>query len=106
MELLILMAVYDGALVEAEKVFLEKVATILQLDVDMQAIELQANDYRIDYANPVWRSITETTGNVLGATRDASQNFLRNATQNVQDGMQKLFGVKPDVVPDTDTTAE
>jgi tellurite resistance protein len=106
MELLILMAVYDGALVEAEKLFLEKVAKILQLDVDMQAIELQANDYRVDYAHPVWRSITETTGNMLDATKDASQNFLRNATQNVQGGMQKLFGQKPNVATDTDTTAE
>jgi len=106
MELLILMAVYDDALVEAEKVFLEKVATILKLDVDMQAIELQANDYRVDYAHPVWRSITETTGNMLDATKDASQNFLRNATQNVQGGMQKLFGQKPNIVTDSDTTAE
>lgn len=82
LEVLILMAVYDGKLVEVERDFLIKTASSLDLPLDIDDVERRARDYQIaveksivqkatgstkDTASKVKEAASKATGNVKGA---------------------------------------
>jgi tellurite resistance protein/RNA polymerase subunit RPABC4/transcription elongation factor Spt4 len=81
-EVLVLMAIYDGELVEAERDFLIKTAAYLNIILDIDEVEQRAGDYRLlvdknvfqkaagttkDAASKVMGVAGQTAGNVIGA---------------------------------------
>jgi uncharacterized tellurite resistance protein B-like protein len=95
LELLILMAVSDGELVEAERSFLQKVAQTFQVELDFAAIEKRAQEYRIDYSDSKWRKVAEATGNALGSAKDATFQLFQTPAEKAKGGFNKLFSRKP-----------
>lgn len=63
-EILVLMAIYDGELVEAEREFLSKIATQLNIVLDIDDVERRAIDYRVVIEKNV---LQKAAGNVKGA---------------------------------------
>jgi RNA polymerase subunit RPABC4/transcription elongation factor Spt4/tellurite resistance protein len=81
-EVLVLMAIYDGELVEGERDFLIKTAAYLNIILDIDEVEQRAGDYRVVVERNVFQKAAgttkdaaykaigvagQTTGNVLGA---------------------------------------
>lgn len=64
-EVLLLMAIYDGELVEAERDFLIKTAAQLNVFLDIDEVEKRAKDYRVIVEKNVFQ---KAAGNVKGAT--------------------------------------
>lgn len=94
LELLILMAVYDGELVDKERDFLEKASDALELPLDMEAIEARAEAYYIDYQDGRWRKVAEKTGEALGTASSTSRNAfnsLMRSASNTGGRARRLF---------------
>jgi tellurite resistance protein len=102
MELLILMAIYDGKIVEAERMFLEKVAETLQVDLDTQALEQRMQEYQVDYSDKHWQKITETMGEALVSAKNTSVQIFQASKEKTQAGFQKLFSRNVDTSSDTE----
>lgn len=90
-ELLVLMAIYDGDLAIEELDFLEKAAYALNIEIDMDKIQAQVAEYKIDYDNSQWQKIAETTSNALGASRDATVEFVQNSTRKTKHIINQLW---------------
>lgn len=76
LDLLILMAVYDGKLADEERQFLMTVADVLELSIDMNDIEQQATSYRVEYTNVVWNVVTDKTTASLGAVKSQVDKWI------------------------------
>lgn len=104
MELLILMAIYDGKITDTEREFLEKVAEILQVDMDAQALEERAQEYQIDYGNGHWRKIAEMTNQTLSSAKNASQKLFQGTKHQANARFKKLFSENSDTSSQTEST--
>jgi len=97
-EVLVLMAVYDGELVEKERDFLIKTATHLNVPLDISEVERKVEDYKVEKEKTIFQkaaaSMKETsskaTANVKGATASAAGkvtsafgNFFRRKKDTV-----------------------
>jgi hypothetical protein len=103
LELLILMAVYDGKLVEAERTFLTKVAQKLELPISLRDIEAQADEYKVDYSDSQWRKVTEATSQTLSSAKDAGIQFINLSSHKTKQQLTKLFAKPKDTeTPTTD----
>jgi tellurite resistance protein len=102
LELLIMMAIYDGKLVDAERDFLLKVANTLKLSINIAEIETRAESYRIDYSNSQWRKVAETASQTFSATTNAGLELIRFSTDAVKSQLNKLFS-KPSIVDNSAT---
>ena len=91
MELIILMAIYDGKITDTEREFLEKVADILQIDIDVQSLDERAQEYQIDYGDGHWRKIAEITSKTLSSTKDTGQKLFRRSKEDLDARFKKLF---------------
>ncbi|HNT75644.1 MAG TPA: zinc-ribbon domain-containing protein [Anaerolineae bacterium] len=81
MEILILMAIYDGELVERERKFLESVAERLNISLDMAEIERRTQDYQI----VIQKNLFEKTADVAGGAAVKAIGVARQATNGVKD---------------------
>jgi hypothetical protein len=89
-EVLVLMAVYDGELVEKERDFLIKTATHLNVPLDISEVERKVENYKVEKEKTIFQkaaaSMKETsskaTGNVKGATASAAGK-VKSAFGNV-----------------------
>jgi len=79
-ELLVLMAVYDGELVEKERDFLIKTATYLNVPLDISEVVRQAEDYRVVIKKTIFQkaaaSTKETASKAAGVVGDAAGNVI------------------------------
>ncbi len=60
-EVMILMAIYDGELVEAERDFLIKTAAHLNVPLDIDEVERRAGDYRVVVEKNIFQKAADTT---------------------------------------------
>ena len=67
-EVLVLMAIYDGKLVEEERDFLIKIAAQLNVFLDIDEVEKRAEDYRVIVEKNIFQ---KAAGNVKGAATAA-----------------------------------
>ena len=74
LELLTLMAIYDGKLTDQEEQFLQKVARHFDLSLDSASLEARAATYRVEDSS-VWHKAGKITGSSLRAVREARNNF-------------------------------
>ena len=73
-EVMVLMAVYDGELVEAERCFLIKTAAHLNVPLDIDEVERRAGDYRIVVEKNVFQK-------AVGTTKDTASKAMGVAGQ-------------------------
>ena len=77
-EVLVLMAVYDGELVEKERDFLIKTATHLNVPLDISEVEQQARDYQVVVEKNIFQkaagSTKETASKAAGIAGQAAGN--------------------------------
>ncbi len=91
LDLLCIMAVYDGELAKPELEFLLKVAGELEIDIDLASLEARAERYRIDYSSSTWRSVLNVAGDALGSTAGAGAKLLTIASDKAKAGYTWLF---------------
>jgi tellurite resistance protein len=80
-EALVLMAIYDGKLVEAEREFLLKIAGLLNLSLDIDEVEQRAHDYQVI----VRKNILERTAGVTGGAAAKVIGVAGHAAGSVKD---------------------
>jgi hypothetical protein len=68
-ELLSLMAAYDGKLADEELLFLQNVAHILNIPINLDELEAQVAIYRIDVTDTVWNKVINTTSSSLDVVK-------------------------------------
>jgi RNA polymerase subunit RPABC4/transcription elongation factor Spt4 len=82
-EVLVLMAVYDGELVEKERDFLIKTANHLNVSLDISEVERQAGDYKVVVKKTIYQkaaaSTKETASKAVGIVGQAASN-VKGAT--------------------------
>jgi tellurite resistance protein/RNA polymerase subunit RPABC4/transcription elongation factor Spt4 len=93
MEVLILMAIYDGELAEKEREFLEGVATRLNISLDMADIERRTQEYQI----VIQKNVFEKAGVVVGGAAVKAVDAAGQAANSVKDAAvgagEKVKGV-------------
>ena len=77
-EVLVLMAVYDGELVKEERDFLIKTAAHLNVPLDIDEVELQADDYKVIVEKNIFQKVA---GNAKGTVATAASR-VTNAFGN------------------------
>lgn len=94
LDLLCLMAIYDGELMEAEVQFLQKAATALGIELDIQILKQRANSFHIDYSNPQWRKVVDKTNASLGLARETGAQLMQSSTEKAKNAVRGLFRKK------------
>ena len=84
LDLLILMAVFDGKLVLEERQFLEKVAITLEIELDISAVENQAESYRIENSGKRWNALVETTSDNLKLAKERISDWFSNNIEQLR----------------------
>jgi tellurite resistance protein len=94
-EVLVLMAVYDGELVEKEREFLIKTATHLNVPLDISEVERRAADYKVVVEKPIFQraadNTKETAFKVGGIAGQAASN-VKEAAAPAGDKVASAFG--------------
>jgi len=94
-EVLVLMAVYDGELVEKERDFLIKTATYLNVPLDISEVERQAGDYKVVVEKTIFQkaaaSTKETASKAAGIVGQAAGN-VKGATASAAGKVTSAFG--------------
>ena len=94
-EVLVLMAVYDGELVEKERDFLIKTAAHLNVPLDIDEVELRADDYKVIVEKNVFQkaagSTKETVSKAAGIAGQVAGN-AKGATTAAGGRVTSTFG--------------
>jgi RNA polymerase subunit RPABC4/transcription elongation factor Spt4 len=94
-EVLVLMAVYDGELVEKERDFLITTATYLNVPLDISEVEKQADDYKVVVEKTIFQkaaaSTKDTASKAAGLVGKAAVN-LKTATAAAGGKVTSAFG--------------
>lgn len=108
-EVMVLMAVYDGELAEQEREFLIKTATHLNVPLDIEEVEQRAADYRITVEKNIFqkttgaaKGATSRVVNVAGQAADSVKGTTMMAGSKVSGAFGKVFRRKKN----GETTAE
>jgi tellurite resistance protein/RNA polymerase subunit RPABC4/transcription elongation factor Spt4 len=98
METLVLMAIYDGELVEKERDFLQAVAERLNISLDMADIELRTHDYQIVVQKNIFEKTASAAGGaavkaigVAGQAATSAKDAATGAGAKVKDVFGKAF---------------
>lgn len=70
LDLLILMAVFDGKLADEERRFLQNVSDTLEISIDMAELEKQAEAYRLEYSDTTWKNVVNITGSGMDIVKE------------------------------------
>lgn len=93
-ELLVLMAVYDGHLDDKESNFLTRVAAQLNIQLDIDAIRRQADEYRIETGYVYWRKMTHRTSKSFKVTKETTDQLLgqeqKSSNQDISPEIDKV----------------
>jgi len=92
-EVMVLMAIYDGQLVEAERDFLTKTAAHLNVPLDIDEVERRAGDYRIVVEKNVFQRATGTTKDTASKARDVAGQAAGNVKGAATAAGGKVTGV-------------
>jgi RNA polymerase subunit RPABC4/transcription elongation factor Spt4 len=84
-EVLVLMAVYDGELVEKERDFLVKTATHLNVPLDISEVEQRAGDYKVVVEKTIFQK-------AAASTKDTAFGNLKEATAPASSKVASAFG--------------
>lgn len=94
-EVLVLMAVYDGELVEKERDFLVKTATQLNVPLDIIEVERRAGDYKVVVEKNIFQkaagSTKETASKAAGIAGQAAGN-VKGAAAIAGGKVTSVFG--------------
>lgn len=94
-EVLVLMAIYDGELVEKEREFLIKTATLLNIPLEISEVERRASDYKVIVGKTIFQkaaaSTKETASKAAGIAGQAVGNVKR-ATLTAGGKVTNAFG--------------
>ncbi len=103
METLVLMAIYDGELAEKEREFLEGVAELLNVPLDIVEVEQRTQDYQIVVRKNVFEKTAEITGsaaakaiNVAGQAASGVKNTVLGSGEKVKGAFGKVLARKKD----------
>lgn len=69
LDLLVLMAVFDGKVADEEREFLEKVSGSLGIPIDIEVLEAQAANYRTKNVDSKWDTVVNATSSSLGTVK-------------------------------------
>jgi RNA polymerase subunit RPABC4/transcription elongation factor Spt4/uncharacterized tellurite resistance protein B-like protein len=94
-EVLVLMAIYDGELVEKERDFLIKTATHLDVPLDIGEVERRAGDYKVVDEKTIFQKATastkETASKASGIAGQAASN-VKGVTATAGGKVTSAFG--------------
>jgi tellurite resistance protein len=100
-EVLVLMAIYDGELAEKEREFLESLAERLNVPLDFAEVEQRTQDYQIVVQKNVFEKTAEITGgaaakaiNVAGQAASGVKNTAVGASEKVKSVFGKVLARK------------
>ncbi|MDQ7026985.1 MAG: TerB family tellurite resistance protein [Anaerolineae bacterium] len=85
LDLLVLMAAFDGKVADEERQFLEKVSNSLGIPIDIEVLEAQATEYRIQKSNSKWNAVVNATSSSLGAVKDNVSKWFSNRRNKSKD---------------------
>ena len=91
LELLMMMAVYDGWIADEELSFLIKVGQSLGMEVDATLLEERAKEYRVEAASSKWQKLGEDAAQALTSTRGNASRILQTSTGAVNSRFKSLF---------------
>ena len=97
-EVLVLMAVYDGELVEKERDFLIKTAAHLNVPLDIDKVELQADDYKAIVEKNIFQKATGNTKEAASKAADIAKGAAATAKNKVTNTFGNAFRHKKDEV--------
>ena len=102
-EVLVLMAVYDGELVEKERDFLIKAAAHLNVPLDIDKVELQADDYKAIVEKNIFQKATGNTKEAASKAADIAKGAAATAKNKVTNAFGNAFRHKKDEVLNGET---
>lgn len=85
LDLMILMAVFDGKLAVEEQLFLQNISDTLGISIDMADVKAQAESYRVEYGDTRWNSVVNATTSSLGAMKDQVNQWVTNWRTSTSD---------------------
>ena len=102
-EVLVLMAVYDGELVEKERDFLIKTAAHLNVPLDIDEVELQADDYKAIVKKHIFQKATGSTKEIASKAAYIAKGAAATARGKVTNAFGNAFRHKKDEVSNGET---
>ena len=102
-EVLVLMAVYDGELVKEERDFLIKTAAHLNVPLDIDEVELQADDYKVIVEKNIFQKAAGSTKETASKAADIAKGSAATARSKVTNAFGNAFRRKKDEVSNGET---
>jgi tellurite resistance protein len=102
-EVLVLMAVYDGELVKEERDFLIKTAAHLNVPLDIDEVELQADDYKVIVEKNIFKKAAGSTKETASKAADIAKGAAATARGKVTNPFGNAFRRKKDEVSNGET---
>jgi tellurite resistance protein/RNA polymerase subunit RPABC4/transcription elongation factor Spt4 len=102
-EVLVLMAVYDGELVKEERDFLIKTAAHLNVPLDIDEVELQADDYKVIVEKNIFQKAAGSTKETASKAADIAKGAAATARGKVTNPFGNAFRRKKDEVSNGET---
>lgn len=94
LDLLILMAIYDGELVEAEEAFLLKTAAAMDIPLDKTTLHVQAAAYQLDLnSGSMWQRLIAKTGEAFQGIGQHAQSVSSRVVRAIQVSHSTRFGL-------------